>query len=196
MVRVPVCLMLVTIITYICSCHQIECDEGAAVKCESTGKKIRGCYCKTAETRDGPYVETISDDDGGGYRVDGRYCDGVLCGEERRWWKDTGKLAWIGFWRGGRKEGAWMMWAPDGKPRLQRTYVDGLVDGVVVFFDERGLVAGTQSYRAGHISGIQQNFDRSGACVAAWMWDTPTEKRRIPCPVPAVTRILESLPPP
>ena len=84
--------------------------------------------------RDGLFKEYFED---GSIREETEYSNGVKTGTRKIWYR-SGQLFKSGMMKNDRWHGKYEEWYEDGTPKLAGQYLEGLQEGVWVFFDQEG----------------------------------------------------------
>ena len=87
---------------------------------------------------------------------------------ERRW-HDNGQLAEARSYVRGRESGVHRGWWPDGKPKFEYAYRDGLLEGVSREWFPAGVLWREQRYVAGHEAGLQRMYWEDGRVRASYV---------------------------
>jgi hypothetical protein len=74
--------------------------------------------------------------------------------------------------RDGERVGQWTAYFPNGALRSQRTYVNGLTEGVTEVFYEDGSLYYSGQYRAGKSVGEWRFFDQQGTLIRTAVHDS------------------------
>jgi hypothetical protein len=74
--------------------------------------------------------------------------------------------------RDGERVGQWTAYFPNGAVRSQRTYANGLTEGVTEVFYEDGSLYYTGQYRAGKSVGEWRFFDQQGTLIRTAVHDS------------------------
>ena len=87
---------------------------------------------------------------------------------QRRWY-DSGQIAETRAYAHGRESGVQLGWWPDGRPKFEYDYRDGLLNGTSREWFPSGALWREQRYVAGHEAGLQRMYWEDGRVRASYV---------------------------